>query len=282
MRRLGAHLVLALVLGLLAACGDDGDASVSSEFCDGLESLSDAIADGDLDEQIETINDEIVDVAADGEELDAVENLVNDYEDEGNDQAELAEEVEDELGEFAEECGIDEDEFAIAPTTTTETTEPSETTDTSAGSETTLPAEESGPDVLARAELPADIAAEYADLANACFEGDMEACDTLYDTTPPGSVDEAYGATCGGRLAEADAQASECATIITGPVDVPAEILDQANAQACYGGDMLACDELFDTSESDSLDELYGALCGGRVPATQAYCVDIFGEVAFL
>ena len=38
--------------------------------------------------------------------------------DEDNDQADLADEVQDELGDFAEECEIDDDEFAVAPTTT--------------------------------------------------------------------------------------------------------------------------------------------------------------------
>ena len=36
--------------------------------------------------------------------------------------------------------------------------------------------------------------------AQACFEGDMAACDTLYWTTPVDSPEEAYGLTCGGRL----------------------------------------------------------------------------------
>lgn len=284
MRRVGAPILFAFALALTACGGDDGGGA-DEALCDALDTLSDQIADGDpIDDQIDTIEDDLDDAATEDDQRAALQNVAEAYEDGENDQADLADEVQDELGDFAEECDIDEDEFAVAPTTTTtETTEPPDTTTetTEDGGGTTLPPE-SGPDILAREEVPADIAAEFADLADACFEGDMEACDTLYDSTPVDSSDEAYGATCGGRIAEADVQPSACATIITGPVEVPAEIVDQANAQACFDGDMLACDELFRTSEVESLDELYGAVCGGRVPSTTAYCVDIFGDVAFL
>jgi hypothetical protein len=282
MRRLALSVLLALALGVVAACGG-GDDGANEEFCDALESLSDAIADGDIDEQIDTIEDDLADAAND-EQTEALENLVDAYEDSDNDQADLADEVQDELGDFAEECDIDDDEFAIAPTTTT-TEAPETTTTTEGGSDetTTVPPDDNdAPDVLARAEVPDGIAAEFAAVADACFNGDMAACDTLFESTPAGSVDEAYGATCGGRLADADVQPSQCSSIITGPVEVPAEIVDQANATACFGGDMVACDELFNTSASGSLDETYGALCAGRVENTQAFCVDIFGDVAFL
>lgn len=283
MRRTGVSLALILFVGLVAGCGGD-DGGPDEAFCDALDTLSEQISDGDdIDNQIDTIEDDLADSAADGEQRDAVEAVADAYGDEDNDQADLADEVQDELGDFAEECEIDEDEFAIAPTTTTTTTtEPPETTTTEPGEESTLPPEEGGPEVLARSEVPGGIAAEFIDLSSACFNGDMEACDTLFDTTPVDSIDEAYGATCGGRIAEADVQPSNCSTIITGPVEVPAEIVDQATAQACFGGDMVACDDLFRASEADSLDELYGALCGGRVQATAAFCVDIFGDVAFL
>jgi hypothetical protein len=36
----------------------------------------------------------------------------------------------------------------------------------------------------------------------ACSSGDMFACDLLYFNTPPGSDDETFGATCGGRSSE--------------------------------------------------------------------------------
>ena len=283
MRRTGVPLALILLLGLVAGCGGGGDSGPDEAFCDALDTLSEQISDGDdIDDQIDTIEDDLADSADDGEQLDAVEAVADAYEDTDNDQADLADEVQDELGDFAEECEIDEDEFAIAPTTTTTTTtEPPETT-TTEPPDTTQPPEGGGPEVLARSEVPAGIAAEFVDLAGACFNGDMNACDTLYDTTPIDSVDEAYGATCGGRLAEADAQPSNCATIIVGPVEVPPDVADQATAQACFGGDMVACDDLFTAAADGSIDQVYGALCAGRVPDTNAFCVAIFGDVAVL
>ena len=283
MRRIGVPLALVLLFGLGACGGGGGDDGPDEAFCDGLETLSDQIADGDdIDDQIETIEEDLQDAASD-DELEALENVADAYEDNDNDQADLAEEVQDELGDFAEECDIDEDEFAVAPTTTEPpTTEPPDTTDTTEPPDTTQPPENDGPLVVARAPVPGDIAPEFVDLANACFNGDMEACDTLFDTTPIDSPDEAYGETCGGRIGPEETQASQCSTIITGPIAVPAEIVDQAAAQACFGGDMVACDDLFRTSAADSLDEAYGALCAGRVQRTNALCVDIFGDVAFL
>ena len=40
---------------------------------------------------------------------------------------------------------------------------------------------------------------ELEDLADGCFEGDMEACDAVYFESPIDSGYEAYGETCGGR-----------------------------------------------------------------------------------
>ena len=42
--------------------------------------------------------------------------------------------------------------------------------------------------------------ANFEDLADECFDGDFEACDTLFLQTPVDSDFEAYGSTCGGRL----------------------------------------------------------------------------------
>ena len=38
-------------------------------------------------------------------------------------------------------------------------------------------------------------------LAQACFDGDMQACDDLFDTAPIGSPYMSYGDTCAGRQA---------------------------------------------------------------------------------
>ena len=68
------------------------------------------------------------------------------------------------------------------------------------------------------------------------------------------------------------------------PATVPPEglgddpLMDQY-AQACYDGDMTACDSLFRESEPDSAYELYGGTCAGRQAvevATTVYCTDAF------
>jgi len=202
-----------------------------------------------------------------------------------DDAADAAETIQDELGDFAEDCDIDEDEFAIAPTTTVETTTTTEATTTTEGGDGTTTTAGGGGDeveVFARQPVPGDIAAEFAGLAQACFDGDMTACDELFNTTPSGSADEAYGDTCAGRITDGQGFGLECADVITGAADVPADVVDQATAAACQGGDMVACDDLFRAATAGTPDQLYGGLCGFRVQNTNAFCVDILGDVAFL
>ena len=91
---------------------------------------------------------------------------------------------------------------------------------------------------------------------------------------------EAYGSSCAGRVAEGTN--GNCGDLITAPVPVPAEVTDTANAQACFDGDMNACDAQFGAAEPGSADQIYGGLCAGRVQDTTALCVDIFGDTAFL
>ena len=51
-----------------------------------------------------------------------------------------------------------------------------------------------------------------------------------------------------------------------------------AFADACYAGDMQACDDLYDESPFGSAYEAYGDTCAGRQPAGSGqYCVDAFG-----
>jgi hypothetical protein len=278
--------VLLLVFAL-AACGDDGGGGDEAAFCDTLDALSEQVSDGDLadddglEDALDTAN-ELAESAADGEQLDAVNEVRNVLADGSTEADEAVEAIQDELGASAEGCDIDEDEFAQAPTTTAApTTSAPPTTEAPSTTGTTV---EDGDavQVNAREPVPGDIAPEFAALAQACFDGDMTACDELFNTTPAGSVDEAYGDACGGRIDDGQGFDLECADVITGPVDVPAEVVDQATASACQGGDMVACDDLFRSSDSGSIDEAYGGLCGGRVEDTDAFCVDIFGEVAFL
>jgi hypothetical protein len=289
-------LVVFAAFGLLvAACGGGGGGGGDEEaFCDALESISDQVANGDLadDEGLEDVTDtvnDLLEAADDGEQLDAVNAVGDEVEgadpDDANDTAET---IQDELGDFAEGCEIDEDEFAVAPEveeeeTTTTTEDGGDTTDTTAGGDTTDTTAGGGGDlsninVGARQPVPAGIEAEFAGAAEQCFNGDAPVCDNIFNQSPPGSVAEQYGATCGGRVAEGGA--GVCAQLITAPETPPTDIADQGLAAACFDGDMNACDDLFNSSAEGSTDELYGALCGFRVQTTDAFCVDIFGDEA--
>lgn len=288
MRRL-PFLVLAAVGLTLAACGGDGGGGDQEAFCGSLEALSEQVADGDLaddnglEDALDTAN-ELAESAEEGDQLDAVNAVRGELEDADPDNADqTAETVQDELGGFAEDCDIDEDDFAVAPTTTEAPTTTTTGSESTTGDTTgTTAGDDGGATVVsARQPVPADIAAEFAGLAQACFEGDAAGCDTLFQQTPVGSADEAYGATCGGRIP--DGAPGQCASIITPPEPVPADIAAEfaALAQSCFDGDMVACDDLFRQTPAGSVDEAYGDLCGGRVPDTDAFCVDIFGERAF-
>jgi hypothetical protein len=137
-------LALLVVGGIVAAfllLGGDDDETIDSAFCDGLVTLSEQIASGDdIGEQAETV-EALADAANSSDQEEAVDEVADAYADEDNDQADLAEVVQDELGEFAEECELDTDEFAVAPTTTeapdTTTTTEGETTTTTATDGTT-------------------------------------------------------------------------------------------------------------------------------------------------
>lgn len=283
-------LVGSLVFALAACGGDDGGGD-DSAFCDSLEVLSDQVADGDLgnndglEDAVETANDLLE--AAGSDQEDAVRAVGEALaEADADDAADTAETVQDELGDLADDCEIDE--FAEAPEeTTTTTTEPEEETTTTTepddGTDTTDGGGGIDPeaiDVNGRDPIPADIAAEFLPLAQACFDGDPVSCDDLFAQTPAGSVDEAYGDTCAGRIDDGQGFSLECATLMTPAVPVPAEVVDQANAQACFGGSMIACDDMFRAAAAGTVDQAYGGLCGGRVQDTAAFCVDIFGDTA--
>jgi hypothetical protein len=272
-------------------CGDSGGGGDEDAFCEDLEELSEQVADGDmasedgLGDAAELAGD-LLDVAPEDFQ-DAVTEVGETLQDaDPDDPDDTIETIQDELGNIAEDtCDIDEDDFAIAPEEeTTTTTEGEETTTTEGGDETTTT--DGGDDgepveVNARQEIPADFEANE-DLAGAqaCFDGDPQACDDLFLSTDVGSVAENYGSTCGGRVEEPTT--GGCTDLITAPVPVPDDVTDTANAEACFDGDMNACDAQFGAAEEGSTDQIYGGLCGGRVENTTALCVDIFGDTAFL
>jgi hypothetical protein len=112
---------------------------------------------------------------------------------------------------------------------------------------------------------------ELNDLAQACFEGDLFACDTLFARTEVGSELEAYSVSCGGRV-RPDGGAPGCARRFDASLpaaQTPGALGDDpagdALAEACFRGDFGACDDLFLQSPVDSAYEAYGSTCGGRL-----------------
>lgn len=111
-------------------------------------------------------------------------------------------------------------------------------------------------------------------LWDACEGGDMEACDNLFRESPLGSEYEDFGNTCGnrtdgGRYCVDEDIATDAPTAgeegsddaLSAPGDDPE--LD-ALWNACAGGDMGACDDLYFQAPSGSQYEDFGDTCGNR------------------
>jgi len=136
------------------------------------------------------------------------------------------------------------------------------------GSSGSLSANERAAEAARDADSPDDVEVpepdEFADLgddpqldalAEECFDGDPSSCDDLYRDSDVGSDYEEYGGTCGGRTGSG--QLGGCHERYPDP--------DFAELRReCGGGDDAACDELYLLSPDRSLDEEYGATCGGR------------------
>ena len=90
-------------------------------------------------------------------------------------------------------------------------------------------------------------------LTDDCDGGDLGACDELYFDSPAGSEYEAFGDTCGARVA----------LLFSGGCD--AGFVDDFtdDVDSCAAGDMAACDRLYSDSALGSVYEAYGAECGG-------------------
>lgn len=102
-------------------------------------------------------------------------------------------------------------------------------------------------------------------LWDSCAGGDMAACDTLYMESPLGSEYEQFGDTCGGTQAGGaycDVTAEEPA--VTGSGTYGSDPALDALWDACEGGDMVACDDLYKSSALGSDYETFADTCGGR------------------
>lgn len=121
------------------------------------------------------------------------------------------------------------------------------------------------------------------DLANQCFEGDMQACDDLFAQTPVDSDLEAYSQTCGGRIDEVDGS-PDCVARFAAAAD-PQEPGDFNDAEfdglagECFDGDLASCDELFRVTPVGSAAEAYGSTCGGRLEdGVSGSCEELLGD----
>jgi hypothetical protein len=193
------------------------------------------------------------------------------------------------------------DTTTTSPTTSASTSSSSSSSSSSSGSRPSTtgasPVECEEPSGGGSAGVPApdspcditedDPEGEFTPLAADCADEDWAACDDLYWGTSVGSDWEAYGSTCGGRNAETSggcedlyegggtsSSSSSSAPAPSGPIP-PATIPPtglgddptlNAGAQACYDGDMRACDDLYFASESGSTYRGYADSCAGRQP----------------
>ena len=114
---------------------------------------------------------------------------------------------------------------------------------------------------LGRAAGSSDDQAAFDEIVDAyrsdCADGDMLSCDLLYLSSPFGSDDEEFGATCGGRT---DGSSANSCENLADPEDLTddqptLEEIDDAYREDCADGDMNACSELFVNSPPESDDE---------------------------
>lgn len=158
-----------------------------------------------------------------------------------------------------------------------------DTTDTTGATDTTV-ADDNGD--IPPGQDPRNILGDdqaLNDLANQCFEGDMQACDDLFAQTPVDSDLEAYSQTCGGRIDEVDGS-PDCVARFASAADPqePGDFNDtefDRLAAECFDGDLGSCDELFRVTPVGSAAEAYGSTCGGRLEdGVGGSCEELLGD----
>ena len=115
--------------------------------------------------------------------------------------------------------------------------------------------------------IPVFLNQRHEALHDACANGDMAACDTLYDSSAEGSDEQQFGDTCGGRT-----DGGYLCTAIGDVTYGDDERLDSL-WDACAAGDPSSCDELSWSAEPGSDYAEYGLTCGGRTDGS-VDCVD--------
>jgi hypothetical protein len=99
-------------------------------------------------------------------------------------------------------------------------------------------------------------------LWDACAGGDMDACDELYFTSEGGSEYEEFGDTCGGLTDGGSLCAQDDAGSSGGAETYGDDPELDALWDACAGGDMGACDELYFSAGIGTEYEEFGETCG--------------------
>lgn len=166
----------------------------------------------------------------------------------------------------------------------------------------------SGIPVTESTAAPVADAQPQARLVDLCVQGAVASCDMLYRISDAGSPVEEFGDTCGSRRPAGTgewctdvfpASAEDIAATLTaapigidsaaGPSTVPAPTVGEPTppeglgedaamnglADACFAGDLAACDSLYWQSEAGSAYEVYGDTCGGRAPEGAVVCAQL-------
>jgi hypothetical protein len=111
----------------------------------------------------------------------------------------------------------------------------------------------------------------------ACDDGDLAACDVLYERSPHQSAYQLFAQFCGLRYEPAPDTA--CTDNRPEPEDEPFTLGDDPVLDdmwlRCADGEPEACDDLYDNSPVDSAYELYGEFCGLRVYTDLEPCAEV-------
>lgn len=115
--------------------------------------------------------------------------------------------------------------------------------------------------------VPVILNGHHATLHRECADGDMGACDQLFDSTRAGTAEHQFADTCGGRTQGG----SPCTA--AGAVSYGDDPRLDALWDACTAGDAASCDDLYGQAAPGSDYSRYGMTCGNRTDGSTD-CVD--------